>query len=521
MAADRLTGPLNRWLGRRQLIVVELGVFVVAFAARVGVVLSGGGFAGSFGYDAPVYFSSADAFVHGRMPYRDFVLLHPPAIMLALSPFAWSARFTGDHSAFLAGCLAFTALGAVNAVLVVRVAASIGLSRAAGLAGGLFYAVWFGSVTAEYSARLEPLGNFFVLSGLLAFFARDALSPRMASLLCGLAFGAAASVKIWWAVPLGLIVVMCARSVGRRRAMWAIGGGAGSIALISGPFFLLAPSQMWHMVVTDQLGRARTPIAPWARLGQLAYAQHLDSHPGVAAGVILVVVCSAVYLVVARSAWRVTTARPIVIMAGIQLLLLCAAPSWLPFYSDYVSVAASLTVAAAVSSVPAPVGSRRRSGHGIRTYLTWVPVAAAAAITAAALLQRPTTYIAPFPDVRSLARAVASERCLMSDSPFALIDLNALSRDLANGCQNWVDVTGRTYGVDKATSTTGATIRRDHNVKWQRDLRRYLLSGNAVVIARRVGSGLTAASMAAITHDGVVARSSGIIVYRTPQLGIG
>ena len=60
-------------------------VAVVAFTARVGVVLRGEGFHALAGYDQGVYYAAADAFVHGRLPYVGFLLLHPPGIVL-LSP---------------------------------------------------------------------------------------------------------------------------------------------------------------------------------------------------------------------------------------------------------------------------------------------------------------------------------------------------------------------------------------------------------------------------------------------------
>ena len=98
----------------------------------------------------------------------------------------------------------------------------------------------------------------------------------------------------------------------------------------------------------------------------------------------------------------------------------------------------------------------------------------AAAITAIALALG-AGAVARFPAAPALARATAHVRCLMSDSPMSLIRLNALSRGLANGCPNWVDVTGRTYGPDRPRHGES----RAHNVRWQHDLTTYLRSGDA------------------------------------------
>lgn len=54
-------------------------IALVAFGARLWPVLAGGGLRGLGNYDDGVYFGSAVAFVHGQMPYRDFLLLHPRA----------------------------------------------------------------------------------------------------------------------------------------------------------------------------------------------------------------------------------------------------------------------------------------------------------------------------------------------------------------------------------------------------------------------------------------------------------
>src|SRR6478672_6895191 len=118
-----------------------LVVFGVALAIRCAmVVFSRGGIWGTFGYDGSVYYAAADALTFGRLPYRDFVLLHPPGVTLALAPFAVFGRMVGDHAGYVAANLAFEVLGAINAALVVLVARRLGLARTAALLGGAFYA---------------------------------------------------------------------------------------------------------------------------------------------------------------------------------------------------------------------------------------------------------------------------------------------------------------------------------------------------------------------------------------------
>src|SRR4051812_1047 len=122
-----------------------LVIGALAFGLRFGVALfSHGGLGGMYGYDAGVYYGSAGALIHGRVPYRDFILLHPPGLMLALTPFAALGRATTDHAGYVTANVAFNLLAAINAVLVWRIAGLWGFTRRAALVGGLFYAVWWG-----------------------------------------------------------------------------------------------------------------------------------------------------------------------------------------------------------------------------------------------------------------------------------------------------------------------------------------------------------------------------------------
>jgi alpha-1,2-mannosyltransferase len=491
----------------------ELVVFALGLVARLAVVVVSGGFGGNYGYDAGVYYAASDALIHGRVPYRDFVLLHPPGLMLALTPFALLGRLTSDHAGFLTASLAFTALGALNAVLVVRVARKLGLAHRPALYGGGFYALWYGTIRAEYLPRLETLGNFALLCGLLALFS-TANSRRGWQLLAGgFAFGAAASVKIWWAVPLLLALAWQLTSSPRwRRLALTAGGAAGALVLINGPFFLLARKNMWQMVVTQQLGRGRDQNSVSSRLAQLSGTNYLSGPLSRPAELALLALVIAVALAGCVLAWRLAAARPVVVLAVVQVLLLLSAPSWFSFYTDYAGPAMSLTLAAAVGAagLPGAAATRRR----VVLRYGWLPAAAAALETVLLMATGKSNVVAPFPRAQ-LAPAAAHTRCLMSDSAMALIQLDVLSRSLSNGCQNWVDVTGRTYGIDRPSQARAAVPRRA-NTRWQRDVRAYLLSGDAVIIIRADGTGLSTATAAAISGGGVLARAGGYRIYRTP-----
>ena len=78
-----LMGPSRAGTDRSRAWAVAIGAGVLALCVRWNL---GGRLAGLpayYGYDDGVYFASAVSFVHGFMPYDDFVLLPPRA---SLSP---------------------------------------------------------------------------------------------------------------------------------------------------------------------------------------------------------------------------------------------------------------------------------------------------------------------------------------------------------------------------------------------------------------------------------------------------
>ena len=63
-----------------------VGVRVLALASRLLPVVRGGGLSSVLGYDDAVHHAAAVGLAHGRLPYRDFLLLHPPGVLVALAP---------------------------------------------------------------------------------------------------------------------------------------------------------------------------------------------------------------------------------------------------------------------------------------------------------------------------------------------------------------------------------------------------------------------------------------------------
>src|SRR4051794_2103677 len=159
------------------LVVLTACVAVLALTVRLVTVLRGTGLDGVLGYDDGVYYTGAAALVAGRAPYADFTLLHPPVVLLVLSPFAALGRLTSDHLGLAAARLAFMTLGAADAAMVTVLGArtlrpAVRQCLPAAAAGGVFYALWYSSVYATRTDLLEGIGTACLLVALLLLWRR-------------------------------------------------------------------------------------------------------------------------------------------------------------------------------------------------------------------------------------------------------------------------------------------------------------------------------------------------------------
>jgi hypothetical protein len=119
---------------------IPLVIGVVAFGARLMSALHGGGLDAIFGYDEGVYFAASSSFASGLLPYRDFLLVHPPGSVVLLSPFALLGKATSEPTGWMVARLGVMLLGATNAVLIYVIARRVSL--VAGIVAGGLYALW-------------------------------------------------------------------------------------------------------------------------------------------------------------------------------------------------------------------------------------------------------------------------------------------------------------------------------------------------------------------------------------------
>jgi hypothetical protein len=486
-AGARSRRTRERWAASGLVVAVA----VAAFAVRMWIALRGGGIGGTYGYDDGVYYAASASFVWGRLPYRDFVLLHPPGVMLALTPFALLGRITRDHVGFETARVAWMLVGALNASLVFRICRRDGLVAAT--AGGLFYAVWTPVALTETNTRLEPLVSLGLLVAVTLLSRRPGPPSRRVLLWAGAALALAVSVKIWAVVPGALVLLWVWRRAGTKAAGWTVLGGLTAGMLVDGPFLLAAPTQMFRMVVRDQLARGRTPMDTAARLAHVlvpGIAPPYQWSPGPAT----LVMGGCVLAVVGLACLGSGSGRFAVSLLGVQVLVLVLSPSFFSYYNAFAVPGLALVVAQVVRWTLALSGAGptfRAWGGSRPRVMTAVVLAMGPVLALSASLGVDSRVVtsAPFPGA-GLARVAAAARCATSDSPDALLLTDLYTRDLQRGCQVPVDLSGLTYDRDAVPHRPdGTPVPRSRNARWQHDLGSYLFSGQSIFVLRPRGDG--------------------------------
>jgi hypothetical protein len=204
------------------------------------------------GYDEGVYVGATIRLVHGVLPYRDFVLLHPPGFLLLMSPVALLGIALGSHFTIeVARCITVLVM-AVNAVFAGLIMRPLG--RVATATAAFALALWPLSIAVERSVELEPYLVFFCLLGTFLIFESGDLASWRRVLVGGVAYGFAVEIKVWAVLPIIALVLVCLPRWRTRGAPLALGIAAG--AIVPGlPFFLAAPRTFVHDVIVDQLSR--------------------------------------------------------------------------------------------------------------------------------------------------------------------------------------------------------------------------------------------------------------------------
>ncbi len=481
-----------------------VAIAVAAFLFRLVPVLRGGGLFGFGNYDDGVYYASATGLIHGLLPYRDFVLLHPPAITVLLAPFAAVAQLTSDSYGFAAARVAWMLLGAANAVLIWKILRPIGPIAAA--FGGFSYAVFYPAIYSDKSTLLEGPATTALLIAILLLqplVHTDSL-PHGKALIAGALLGLAMTIKIWGVVTLLIVLgwLLLLRRYGV--ALRVLIASAAAATVICLPFFVAAPTAMWNQIVRDQLFRRASDVTSLERLDQMA-GLSIISRPYPPAITVAVVVA---LLGCAALAWSYREARlPVLLMLG-QGLYLLVIPMWFPHFAGFTAAPVALTAGAAMGRLMALL---RATPARIA-----VGVLAAGALLVYASDSATVTFNRRLPD-QFRALTASTPGCVTSDDATALVATDTLSRNLSRGCRFIADLGGHSHDMAAAA---GVQVSRNRNQAFQRFALDYLRSGSVTILIRYSGGrGFNAKTTAVLEQWPLLARSGQLQVRQPVEPG--
>jgi len=479
-------------------VALALLIGTVAYLARLVPVVRGAGLRGMNSYDSAVYYAAAAGLAHGLLPYRDFLFLHPPGIVVALVPLAALGGVIGDPYGMEVATLAWFGIGALNAVLVSRILRPLGVLAA--LVGGLFYAVFYPAVFIERSTLLEAPAATVTLVALLLLTRAPKVGPIAPGvvLVAGALLGVSAGIKIWGVVVVVAVLGWTWITHGARRGLLLLAGAGVGATIICLPFFVSAPGSMWRMVVIDQLGRPRSRLGLGQRLTDMAGLTTLH------AGLVAVAAALAVAVAGCVLAVRCSQGRLAVVVLVASSALLLSTPPWFIHYAGLIAAPAAIMVGAATRTL---IGAARSTqARGLIGSILVVGLAVVAVPILSASFGR------PFPAAPIAKVAAPLGGCVTTDDPTTLIQTDLLQRNFQHGCRLVVDLGGYSYDIHP-----GMVVPRSHNKPWQRFAIDYLRSGSAVIMMRfSRGVGFSAHSALVVQGWPVLLRT-GHVVLKSPD----
>jgi hypothetical protein len=408
-------------------------------------------------YDDGVYLGAAIRFVSGATPYRDFVFVQPPEIVVLLSPVALLGRAVGARDALAVARVVTAVVAGANVGLVawlVRRRGPVAMATA-----GVGLALYPLAVTADHTVLLGPYVVLLVLAGSVVATAAD--QPTTARLVAaGALLGIAGSVKLWAVFPF-LALCACLAPVARVRVAALVAGAAAGFGVVCAPIALLAPRRFVHEVLVDQLGRGATAVNATGIGARLAAIVGLGTVRGIPASPVLAVallvtlgVALAVTFALDAGAWRWVDSY-LVLGASAAIGGLLAAPEFYPHYAYF--SAALLAASLGVAATGVLDGSRRllhlERGQGRARGARVVALGGAAALAVGACtadLAYDETFLPATVRTASgaildpgpaIARVVPAGACVVFDQPMLAIEADRFSSSRP-GCPQLVDPYG-------------------------------------------------------------------------------
>lgn len=472
------------------------GLAALGFLLRLIPVLRGGGLRGMDTHDPYVYYASGVALFSGKLPYRDFLFLHPPGILLALQPFAALGGLIGDSFGMAAARVGFMLIGTLNVLLIYRLLQPVGVVAAAVGAG--LYAVWFPAVYVERTVRLEGLATLLLLLSLLVLERLGRTSrPLLLAAGAGALVGLTATVKLWGLVPTAVVAAWLLWQHGWRAAAAASAGAAGAVLAVVAPFALVAPS-WFSALVLEQLGRDRSVVSIPARLLGIV---GMGGIPPPWSFLVLAVagLLTVLALVIAFGDQR---GRLPVLLVVVCSAVLLAGPSWYRHYPAFVAAPLCMVYGIATGVVVARFSPLARR----------VALASVAVLVAASAIVQLSLAPGRVLPLEQLDQALRERQgCVTSDRPAATLVLtDRLRTNLAQGCRVVLDLVG--YRVIRDRHSPAGPPQGEAHTQFVTE---YLASAPTAVLLLSL-AGFTPAQRERIESWPIVA-DIGTIEVRAPQ----
>lgn len=431
-------GPLGRTdmrtLNRLLAAVISVGVLLRAYPWLLPHT-----FGGMMEYDDGVYYGAASALLHGVVPYRDFVLLHPPLAGLLWTPFAAVGALAGDRTGMGLARIAVVAMSGVNMLLVGRLVlggSSADRSRRIGaVAAGATYALYANSVVAEHTILLEGPTNLLGLLACWLLFLNGSIQTNRRLALAGAGFALATSVKMFGAAYFVAALLYLAVQRRGRGLPFLVGGYALTLLLVWTPFLIAAPVEMLRGVVLAQL--TRPPSGGQNALDRMSDLLGLSAaigHPAPPAMIMAAAVGLAALLThlwkreVESRYWTI-----LMLMTGIAFLL---SSSFFSHYGDALAPPLAVTAGYAARQVAQSAAYRR--GTSVAALLSATCIFLVLLVGAI----RPLSSLSGQGDLALAAqRIVPPSACIYTDSVSLAIAGDRFRPPTAS-CPSWLDGRG-------------------------------------------------------------------------------
>ena len=438
----------GRWRPASAELVIAAAT-LLGLALRVYQLTRPGLLSGVDEYDDGVYFGSAVRLIHGLVPYRDFVLVHPPGITLLMTPIAFVTQGGGTAGGF-AVARVITALASVASIAVVGLLVRHRGALAAAVACGVM-AAYPAGINAAHTVQLEPWLVLFCALGALAAFDGDELHASSRRLAwAGLALGFACAVKLWGLIPVVALLAVCLRRAHRPALRPVVLGLVLGFGVPVAPFFALAPHAFIRDVIVAQL--TRVDVARVPGVDRLTDLSGLNVFAHVAHGPVYLLTAALAVVVVAGvavSSLRERRGPPaldaFVLLAAVLALVAFLYPA--DFYDHYAWFFApflGLTVGLSVTRLLA--GLRGSLGIGIAAALG-VLVAVVVIVPAAMQFHQLSRLAVATPGARA-QREIPAGSCVLTDVT-ALIIISNRFVSTTRGCSAMIDAIGSDYALSK------------------------------------------------------------------------